>query len=185
VKIVVGLGNPGREYVATRHNIGFMAVDTLAERWGVTAWREKFSALMAAHRGAEPVLLVKPQTYMNLSGQAVAAFVRFYKLTVADVIVVYDDIDLPAGRLRLRPGGGAGGHRGIESLFDHLGSDAFARVRIGVGRPPEYMEAADYVLSRFSSEEQPLMDEAIKRAADAVEAILKDGLAKAANEYNK
>jgi PTH1 family peptidyl-tRNA hydrolase len=185
VKIVVGLGNPGREYVATRHNIGFMAVDTLAERWGVTAWREKFSALMAEHRGAETVLLVKPQTYMNLSGQAVAAFVRFYKLTVADVIVVYDDIDLPAGRLRLRPGGGAGGHRGIESLFDHLGSDAFARVRIGVGRPPEYMEAADYVLSRFSSEEQPLMDEAIKRAADAVEAILKDGLAKAANEYNK
>jgi len=185
VKIVVGLGYPGREYVATRHNIGFMAVDTLAERWGVTAWREKFSALMAEHRGAETVLLVKPQTYMNLSGQAVAAFVRFYKLTVADVIVVYDDIDLPAGRLRLRPGGGAGGHRGIESLFDHLGSDAFARVRIGVGRPPEYMEAADYVLSRFSSEEQPLMDEAIKRAADAVEAILKDGLAKAANEYNK
>jgi PTH1 family peptidyl-tRNA hydrolase len=185
VKIVVGLGNPGREYGSTRHNVGFMTVDELAGRWGATAWREKFSALVAEYRGAETVLLVKPQTYMNLSGQAVAAFVRFYKLNVDDVIVVYDDIDLPAGRLRLRPGGGAGGHRGIESLFDHLGSDAFARVRIGVGRPPEYMEAADYVLSRFSPEEQPLMAEAVKRAADAVEAVLKVGLAKAANEYNK
>lgn len=185
MKIVVGLGNPGREYGTTRHNVGFMTVDTLAARWGVAVWREKFSALVAEHRGAETILLVKPQTYMNLSGQAVAAFVRFYKLTVADVIVVYDDIDLPAGRLRLRPGGGAGGHRGIESLFDHLGNDAFARVRIGVGRPPEYMEAADYVLSRFSAEEQPLMAEAVNRAADAVEAVLKGGLTKAANEYNK
>lgn len=185
MKIVVGLGNPGREYGATRHNVGFMTVDALAGRWGVKVWREKYSALVAEYRGAETVLLVKPQTYMNLSGQAVAAFVRFYKLTVADVIVVYDDIDLPAGRLRLRPGGGAGGHRGIESLFDHLGNDAFARVRIGVGRPPEYMEAADYVLSRFSPDEQPLMEEAVKRAADAVEAVLKVGLAKAANEYNK
>jgi PTH1 family peptidyl-tRNA hydrolase len=162
-----------------------MTVDTLADRWGVAAWREKFAALVAERRGAETVLLVKPQTYMHLSGEAVGALIRFYKLAVADVIVVYDDIDLAAGRLRLRPGGGAGGHRGIESLFDHLGDDAFARVRIGVGRPPEYMEAADYVLSRFSPDEQPLMDEAIKRAADAVEAILKDGLAKAANEYNK
>jgi PTH1 family peptidyl-tRNA hydrolase len=185
VKIVVGLGNPGREYSATRHNVGFLAVDELAGRWGVTSWKERFAAVVAEHRGAETVLLVKPQTYMNLSGQSVAAFVRFYKLAVDDLVVVYDDVDLPAGKLRLRPGGGAGGHRGIESLFDHLGSDAFARVRIGVGRPPEHMETADYVLGRFAPAEQPLMAEAVKRAADAVEAVLKDGLAKAANEYNR
>jgi PTH1 family peptidyl-tRNA hydrolase len=185
VKIVVGLGNPGREYSATRHNVGFMAVDELAARWSVANWREKFGALVAEHRGEETVLLVKPQTYMNLSGQAVSALVRWHKLDAADIVVIYDDIDLPPGRLRLRPAGGAGGHRGIESLLAHLGKDTFARVRIGVGRPPEYMETADYVLGRFSVEEQPLMAETVKRAAAAVEAVLKDGLAKAANEYNK
>lgn len=185
MKIVVGLGNPGREYSATRHNVGFMAVDELAARWGVANWREKFGALVAEHRGQETVLLVKPQTYMNLSGQAVSALVRWHKLPVDDIVVVYDDIDLPAGRLRLRPAGGAGGHRGIESLLAHLGRDSFARVRIGVGRPPDYMETADYVLGRFSAEEQPLMVETVKRAASAVEAVLKDGLAKAANEYNR
>ncbi|MDR7866133.1 MAG: aminoacyl-tRNA hydrolase [Sporomusaceae bacterium] len=185
MKIVVGLGNPGREYSATRHNVGFMAVDELAARWGAANWREKFGALVAEHRGEETVLLVKPQTYMNLSGQAVSALVRWHKLDAADIVVVYDDIDLPPGRLRLRPAGGAGGHRGIESLLAHLGKDTFARVRIGVGRPPEYMETADYVLGRFSAEEQPLMADTVKRAAAAVEAVLKDGLAKAATEYNK
>lgn len=186
MKIIVGLGNPGREYSATRHNVGFMAVDVLAERWGATGWRERFDAQVAEYRGGgENVLLVKPQTYMNLSGRAVSALINWYKLTAADLIVIYDDVDLPAGKLRLRPGGGAGGHRGIESLFDHLGSDGFARVRIGVGRPPQYMETADYVLSRFTAEEQPLMAEAIKRAADAVEAILKQGLTKAATEFSK
>ncbi len=185
MKIVVGLGNPGREYSATRHNVGFMAVDELAARWGVATWREKFGALVAEHRGQETVLLVKPQTYMNLSGQAVSALVRWHKLDTADIVVVYDDIDLPAGKLRLRPAGGAGGHRGIESLLAHLGKDTFARVRIGVSRPPDYMETADYVLGRFSADEQPLMAETVKRAASAVEAVLKDGLAKAANEYNR
>ncbi len=185
MKIIVGLGNPGREYSATRHNVGFMAVDELAARWGVANWREKFGSQVAEHRGEETVLLVKPQTYMNLSGQAVSALVRWHKLDVTDIVVVYDDVDLPAGKLRLRPAGGAGGHRGIESLLAHLGKDTFARIRIGVGRPPEYMETADYVLGRFSAEEQPLMAEAVKRAAAAVEAVLKDGLAKAANEYNK
>jgi peptidyl-tRNA hydrolase len=185
MKIVIGLGNPGREYSATRHNVGFMTVDLLADRWGVKNWREKFCALVAEHRGDEPILLVKPQTYMNLSGQAVAALVHWYKLVASDIIVVYDDLDLPAGRLRLRPAGGAGGHRGMESLQAHLGSDAIARVRIGVGRPPEYMETADYVLGRFSAEEQPLMVETVRRAADAVEAMLKNGLAKAANEFNR
>lgn len=185
MKIVVGLGNPGREYSATRHNVGFIAVDVLAGRWGADGWRDRFDALVAEYRGAETVLLVKPQTYMNLSGRAVAALKNWYKLSPADIIVVYDDVDLPAGKLRLRPGGGAGGHRGIESLLEHLGTDAFARVRIGVGRPPAFMETADYVLGRFSAQEEPLMKEAIGRAVSAVEAILKDGLARAATEFNK
>lgn len=185
MKIVVGLGNPGREYALTRHNVGFMTADKLAERWGVASWRERFNAVVGEYRGDDTVLLVKPQTYMNLSGRAVAALVNWYKLAPADLLVIYDDLDLPAGKLRLRSAGGAGGHRGIESILYELGSDAFARVRIGIGRPPEFMETADYVLSRFSKEEEPLMAEAITRAASAVEAILKDGLSKAANEYSK
>lgn len=185
MKIVVGLGNPGRDYSATRHNVGFMAVDRLAGRWRVDGWRERFDALVGEYRGDETVLLVKPLTYMNLSGRAVAALVNWYKLTAAELIVIYDDLDLPAGRLRLRAAGGAGGHRGIESILYELGSDAFARVRIGIGRPPQYMESAAYVLGRFTREEEPLMAEAIDRAAAAVEAILKGGLAKAANEYSK
>jgi PTH1 family peptidyl-tRNA hydrolase len=185
VKIVVGLGNPGREYAATRHNVGFMTADVLAERWGVSSWRERYNALVGEWRGGDTVLLVKPQTYMNLSGRAVSALMSFYKLEPADLIVVYDDLDLPVGKIRLRAAGGAGGHRGIESILYELGSDTFARVRIGIGRPPQYMESANYVLGRFIKEEEPLMAEAITRAAAAVEAILKDGLAKAANEYSK
>lgn len=186
MKIIVGLGNPGREYSATRHNVGFMAVDVLADRWGVTSWRERFDAQMAEYRGgAETTLLVKPQTYMNLSGYAVQAVLKWYKLSPADLIVLYDDVDLPAGKLRLRSAGGPGGHRGIESLLVHLGSDTFDRVRIGVGRPPEYMETADHVLGRFTADEQPIMVDAVKRAADAVEAILKEGLTKAANKFSK
>lgn len=185
MKIVVGLGNPGREYAATRHNVGFMTADRLADRWGVGSWRERYNAMVGEYRGDDTVLLVKPQTYMNLSGRAVAALMSWYKLAPADLIVIYDDLDLPAGKIRLRSAGGAGGHRGIESILYELGSDAFGRVRIGIGRPPAFMETADYVLSRFSKEEEPLMAEAITRAAAAVEAILKDGLAKAANEYSK
>lgn len=185
MKIVVGLGNPGREYAATRHNVGFMTADKLANRWDVGSWRERHGAMVGEYRGDDTVLLVKPLTYMNLSGRAVAALLNWYKLAPADLIVIYDDLDLPAGKIRLRSAGGAGGHRGIESILYELGSDAFARVRIGIGRPPQYMESADYVLGRFSREEEPLMAEAIDRAASAVEAILKDGLAKAANEYSK
>lgn len=185
MKIVVGLGNPGREYSATRHNVGFMAVDILAARWQASDWHSRFGALVAEHRGAEPVLLIKPQTYMNLSGQAVGPALRWYKLAPSDLIVIYDDLDLPVGKLRLRPQGGAGGHRGIESLFDHLGCHEFNRVRIGIGRPPDFMVAADYVLSRFTTAEQPLISETIQRAAEAVEAVLTEGIAKAATKYSK
>ncbi|BBB90301.1 MAG TPA: aminoacyl-tRNA hydrolase [Methylomusa anaerophila] len=186
MKIVAGLGNPGQEYSVTRHNVGFMAVDLLADRWGIaiTSWREREKALAAEYRGSEPVLLVKPQTYMNLSGIAVGALARWYKIPVTDIIVIYDDLDLPVGKLRLRSKGGSGGHRGIESLLEHLGQDAFARIRVGIGRPPQGWETADYVLSRFTAEETPLIKDAITRAADAVECLLKEGFNKAMNKFN-
>lgn len=186
MKIIAGLGNPGPEYSATRHNVGFLAVEELAKRWGAEAWRSRHEALCAEYRGgSEPVLLVKPQTYMNLSGVAVGELMRWYKLGAADIIVIYDDLDLPAGKLRLRPQGGSGGHKGIESLLVHLGSDTFCRIRIGIGRPPAGWETANYVLGRFTPEETPLMAAAIERAAAAAECILKQGIDKAMNLYSQ
>lgn len=186
MKIIVGLGNPGPQYSATKHNVGFMVVDELARRWKITSWRDKFNAEVAEYRGgAETVLLVKPQTYMNLSGVAVGELCRFYKVSPEDVTVIFDDLDLPAGKLRLRMKGGSGGHRGIESLLIHLPQDSFGRIRIGIGRPPQGWEVADYVLSRFTADEEPVIKETLNRAADAVEAILKSGLTKAMNQFNK
>ncbi|CQR72841.1 Peptidyl-tRNA hydrolase [Sporomusa ovata DSM 2662] len=185
MKIIVGLGNPGQEYSATRHNTGFMAIDKLAGRWAVTAWRERYNAAVAEYRGEETVLLVKPQTFMNLSGRAIVPLAAFYKVPYEDIIVIYDDLDLPAGRLRLRLKGGSGGHRGIESLLFESGKDDFARIRIGIGRPPEGWETANYVLGRFSPEEASAMNQAISQAADAVECIIKEGFNKAMNKFNK
>lgn len=185
MKIVVGLGNPGNEYSETRHNVGFMAIDELARRLGISSWKKKNQALIAEYRGSEPVVLVKPQTYMNLSGVAVGELARWYKVAPEDVIVIFDDMDLPIGRLRLRTKGGSGGHRGIESILAHLTNDNFARVRIGIGRPPTNWQVVDYVLSRFTSEEQPLLNETIVRAAEAAEDIVKQGMVKAMNVYNK
>lgn len=185
MKIIVGLGNPGQEYSATRHNIGFMAVDKLAEKWAVTTWRERYNALVAEYRGEETVLLVKPQTFMNLSGRAVAPLAAFYKVPYDDITVIYDDLDLPAGRLRLRLKGGSGGHRGIESMLYELAKDDFGRVRIGIGRPPQGWETVNYVLGRFTPEEAPAISQAIGQAADAVECIVKEGFTKAMNKFNK
>lgn len=186
MKIIVGLGNPGAEYSATKHNVGFMVVDELARRWNITGWRKRSNAEVAEHRLAgEPVLLVKPQTYMNLSGTAVGELARWYKATAEDIIVIFDDMDLPAGKLRLRMKGGSGGHRGIESLLQHLSSDLFLRLRMGIGRPPAGWQVVDYVLSRFTKEEQELLDAAIIRSAEAVESIVKDGMNKAMNTFNK
>lgn len=185
MKIVVGLGNPGNEYSATRHNVGFMAIDELARHWGISSWKKRNQALVAEYRAAEPVVLIKPQTYMNLSGVAVGELARWYKVAPEDVIVIFDDMDLPTGRLRLRMKGGSGGHRGIESLLTHLPNGNFARVRIGIDRPPTNWQVVDYVLSGFTPEEQPLLKEATTRAAEAVECIVKLGLSKAMNVYNK
>ena len=186
MKIIAGLGNPGREYSATRHNVGFLAVDELARRWNCATWKTRYQAEVAEYRtGSETVLLIKPQTYMNLSGVAVGELARFFKVPVSDILVIFDDLDLPVGKLRLRMQGGSGGHRGIESLLVHLSEDTFARIRIGIGRPPEGWETANYVLSRFAPDEQPLMAAAIGQAADAVEYTLRHGFTKAMNQFNR
>ena len=185
MKIVVGLGNPGAQYKETRHNIGFQVVDELARRWSAAPWKRRYEAEVSEHRALGPVLLVKPQTFMNLSGTSVREAAKFYKVLSTDIIVVHDDLDLPAGRLRIRERGGAGGHRGIESILTQLGTDEFVRVRFGVGRPPAGWDSADYVLGRFAAEEQALIRDAIVKAADGIEAILKEGTAPAMNRFNR
>ena len=185
MKIVVGLGNPGNQYKDTRHNIGFLVVDELARRWNTPSWKRRYDAEVSEHRAIGPVLLVKPQTFMNLSGNSVREAAKFYKTPSTDIVVIHDDLDLPAGRLRIRERGGSGGHRGIESMLSQLGADDFVRVRFGVGRPPEGWESADYVLGRFAPDEQALIKEAIDKAADAVEAILKEETAPAMNRFNR
>lgn len=186
MKLIVGLGNPGAEYAATRHNVGFLAIEELAKRHGDINWRNQQQALTAELRLPDSkLILVKPQTYMNLSGVAVAALMRWYKLTVNDIIVCYDDLDLPLGKLRLRLAGGSGGHRGLESLLGQLGSADFARVRIGIGRPPAGWETADYVLGRFSTAEAEVVAPTIITAAAAIEYAIEHGFTKAMNTYNK
>jgi PTH1 family peptidyl-tRNA hydrolase len=186
MKLIVGLGNPGREYSETRHNVGFMTIDELAKRWEIVSWRSRHEALIGEYRiGDEQLILVKPQTFMNLSGNAVGALARWYKVKIEDIIVIHDDMDLPTGRLRLRTKGSSGGHRGIESLLMQLGQEEFARVRIGIGRPPQGWQVVDYVLAKFNAEESPLIEAVIKKAADAVEGIVKHGLNKAMNTFNR
>lgn len=185
MKLIIGLGNPGPQYSATRHNTGFMVVEELAKRWGVPAWRNRSDAMVTETRRAEQILLVKPLSFMNLSGVPVKELAKFYKISVRDMIVVYDDLDLAVGKLRLRPNGGTGGHRGLESLLVHLGDNAFTRVRLGIGRPPQGWETAAYVLGRFTAEEAPVMAETICKAAEAIETILDKGLSQAMNIYNR
>ena len=185
--LVVGLGNPGPQYETTRHNVGFRAVDELAERLNIPVQRLKHKALTnTALLGGKKVLLMKPVTYMNLSGEAVGQAAAFYKIPPQRVLVISDDVSLPPGRLRIRTGGSAGGHNGLKSIIAHLGGDQFPRLKIGVGgKPhPEY-DMADWVLSSFTGEDQKIIDEAIKRAADGVECFLKDGPDRAMNQFNR
>lgn len=184
MKLVVGLGNPGSRYANTRHNVGFMLLDRLARRSGVVLARKQCSAQVAAGTVAgERVCLAKPQTYMNLSGEAVACLLRFYKLSPAELLVAYDDRDLAAGRVRLRETGSAGGHRGMESIIAVLGTADFPRLRIGIGRPAD-LDAVDHVLGSFSAEEKPVMEAALDRALEALECALREGLVAAMNKYN-
>lgn len=184
--LIVGLGNPGAQYSRTRHNAGFLLVEKLAARWG-GGWTEekKFNAKVAAvRRGGERVWLCQPQTFMNLSGAAVKPLVEFYQLPLARVLVAVDDADLALGTLRLRPDGSSGGHHGLESIEQQLGSRATARLRIGIGRVDGVREISNYVLGRFDPVESVLLEKVLTVAADQVECWLDAGIAKAMNQYN-
>lgn len=185
--LVVGLGNPGSQYEATRHNVGFRAVDALAKEAGVKIDRAKFQALTAqATVGGVRVLLMKPQTYMNLSGVAVKQAADFYKVPPERVLVLFDDIDLDVGRLRIRRNGSAGGHNGIKSIISSLCSQEFPRIKIGVGaKPHPDYDLADWVLSRFTLAEQKLLDPAIEHAAEAVPVIFTQGIERASSQFNR
>jgi PTH1 family peptidyl-tRNA hydrolase len=183
MQLVAGLGNPGEEYAATRHNVGFAVADLLSERWRAAPWSRKFRGLVAsAEVDGERRLLLKPLTYMNLSGESIQAACAFYRIEPVDIVVVHDDIDFELGRIQIKFGGGHGGHKGLGSTIAHLGRD-FARVRLGVGRPARH-DVVGHVLGGFHKVEQPIVDEMIGRAAVAVETILRDGVNKAQNAFN-
>lgn len=184
-KIVVGLGNPGNRYKGTRHNVGFMTLAVLAKRIGTGKPKEQFrSETLDAKSGAANILLVSPLTYMNESGGAVAAAMKFYKLPPKDLLVICDDVDLPTGKIRVREEGGSGGQKGLGDIIQRLGTREIARIRVGIGRPPGSMETADYVLSNFSPGERGPMEEALERAADAVECWIDKGTAETMNRFN-
>lgn len=183
MKLVVGLGNPGPKYAGTRHNVGFEVVDRLAARWRVDMSREQFHGWFGqADVDADRVGLLKPTTWMNRSGRAVAAAVQFFKLGPTDLVVVVDDLALPLGKLRMRTSGSAGGHNGLQDIIERLGSDAWARIRIGIGQAEGL--GAQYVLSRFSEQEQATMTIAFDRAADMVECWVRQGPESAMNKFN-
>ena len=185
--IIAGLGNPGKEYINTRHNVGFGALDSFASKYGISVEEEKFKALIG--KGVvegQKVILVKPLTYMNLSGEAIRAICDYYKIDPEEeLIVLYDDISLPVGQLRIRPKGSAGGHNGIKNIISHLGTEIFKRVKIGVGEKPARMDLADYVLGHFSPEEAELEREACGKAAEAVLMMMQGKTEEAMNLYNR
>lgn len=183
--IIVGLGNPGRQFAGTRHNFGFDLIDRLAVRLDAQGLRLHSQALVTTtqHQG-QRILLAKPQTYMNLSGKSVQALARFYKVPLESILVAHDDLDLPFGALRLRPGGGPGGQKGVKSTIEMLGSEGFARLRLGIGRPPGRMDPADFVLQEFSRAEREEMGSVLDRAVDAVLAFVSEGLQAAMNRFN-
>jgi len=187
VKLVVGLGNPGKAYGNTRHNAGFLVLDELAARSEVRFRRGWLSSAQTAKAvvGGASVLLARPLTFMNRSGQAVAGLMRKRGLGLEDLIVVSDDVELAVGQVRVRRQGGAGGHNGLRSVMDHLGTQVFARVRVGVGPRPTGEDLVDYVLGKFSREEREKMMDVVKTAADAVESIIEDGLDQAMNRFNQ
>lgn len=183
--IIVGLGNPGREYRDTRHNIGFMLIDKLAERLNARSMRVQSKAIITtAQYEGRKIILAKPQTYMNLSGQSVQGLVRFYKIPQENLMVAHDDLDLPFCVLRLRPGGGSAGQKGIASIIQQLGTPDFARMRLGIDRPPGRMPAASYVLQTFTQKEAQEVAELLDKAADAALTWVTDGLDAAMNRFN-
>ncbi len=185
MKIIVGLGNPGREYEATRHNIGFMVIDKLAAAWDIELSKTQHKALLGEGKfHSEKVILMKPMTYMNLSGEAVGAIMRWHKLKPEDVLVVYDDMDLVPGKLRIRTQGSAGGHNGIKSIIQHLGTEVFTRLKLGIGRPQPGRDSSNYVLQGFSAGEKEIIQEVLHRATEAIELVLTEGAVMASNKFN-
>ncbi len=185
MKLIIGLGNPGKPYEHTRHNIGFDVIDSLAEKWNAPLNQAKFNGMYASvHRPEGKVMLVKPLTYMNLSGECVRPLMDYFDIDVEDIIVIYDDLDLETGKLRLRQKGSAGGHNGIKSLIQHLGTQEFNRIRVGINRPPAGMKVSDYVLSKFSKDDQPAVETAIEKSCEAVEAALTKNFLDVMNIFN-
>jgi PTH1 family peptidyl-tRNA hydrolase len=186
LKLVVGLGNPGSEYARTRHNVGFVVADRLAEQLGARFQGGKFAAEEAAARaGSERVVILKPQTYMNRSGEAVGPALRFHKLGLEDLVVIHDDLELAPYRVQLKVGGGHGGNNGVKSLNGHVGGADYARVRVGIGRPPPFMDPADYVLGRFPKDEAANLEACLERATEAARLCIELGVAKAMNQVNR
>lgn len=182
--IIVGLGNPGKKYDKTRHNVGFDVIDKIAENNNIDINKIKHKAVVGEGRiNNKKVMLVKPTTYMNLSGQSVKEIVDYYKVNISDIIVIYDDIDTQVGKMRIRQKGSAGSHNGMKSIIYDLVDDSFPRVRIGIGKP-EFGDLADFVLGKFSKEQKPLIEDVVNKAADAVEIMIKDGIDLAMNRYN-
>jgi len=185
--IIVGLGNPTKEYCGTRHNVGFDVIDAIADKYNISVTERKHRAFCGSGVIAgRKVILVKPQTYMNLSGESVRGFVDFYKLDAeTEVLVIYDDVSLDVGQLRIRKKGSAGGHNGIKNIIQHLGTNVFMRIKVGVGEKPKEYDLADYVLGHFSKAEKEIMEDGYKSAAEAVELILQDEIDAAMNRFNK
>lgn len=184
--IVVGLGNPGTEYADTRHNVGWFLLDAVAESLGINDWRNMAEGVVASGMvGSEKILLAKPLTYMNNSGICVGEIMRFYKLPSSSLVVCHDDLDLPVGSVRIRKKGSSGGHNGIKSIIEHIGSEEFSRVRIGIGRPAVGATVINHVLSKFLPDELAKINDAVSYLAPAVQSIVADGIEMAMNRYNK
>jgi len=183
--VIAGLGNPGRKYENTRHNVGFMTVDRLSEKFGIKVDRLRHKALTGEGMiNGVRVLLAKPQTFMNLSGESIRDIVEYYRLPVGNLIVIYDDTDLPAGTIRIRPKGSSGTHNGMKSVIYHLQSDEFPRIRIGIGKAPEGWDLADFVLGKFTTDEAAVVSDCIGRAAEAAALIAEGNMEAAMNRYN-
>ena len=185
--LIFGLGNPGREYEYTRHNIGFLVIDQLARKWKVEIRKSKFHSIYGDYRlehSESVVKLIKPMTYMNNSGEAVRSFVNFYKQSLDNVLVVFDDLDLPFGTLRFRQYGGSSGQKGMESIINHLGSEKFPRLRIGIGRPPGKMDVAKYILNSFKSSEIEQLEILLMIASDAIDYFVRHGIEKSMTKFN-
>jgi peptidyl-tRNA hydrolase, PTH1 family len=186
LKLFVGLGNPGKAYENTRHNVGFMIIDELAKQLNISLDKAKFNGMFGMGTvSGQKVILCKPLTYMNLSGECVRPLVDYYNIDIDEVIVIYDDLDLPTGKIRLRMKGSAGGHNGIKSLIQHLGTQEFKRIRVGIDRPKNGVKVTDYVLGRFNEDEMPAINEAIAKSVAACEKWLSTSFLQVMNEFNQ